>query len=97
MKNLSPLPPNATAEDVKIKVADIIQQRDEDVREFNSLNNTYLTGRTRKDRTTAPTSNSDVASVDKAGDRFYTGGYIYELVLDGTTLKWARITADITW
>ncbi len=97
MRNYSPLPNNPTLSDVIIKLNDILQTRDDDVREFNNLKNAYLTGRTRSDRTIAPTSHTDVASVDKAGDEFFVGGYIYRVVLDGTALKWARIIADITW
>lgn len=61
------------------------------------LKSKYVQGRLRTDRTTAPSSNSDVNSTDKLGDIIRTSTYEYILVNDNDTLKWARHAIDVTW
>lgn len=75
----------------------ISQLEDKERRQKQILKRTFVLGRFRTDRTTAPSSNSDVNSTDLEGDIIRTSTYQYTLVNDSGTLKWARSALDVTW
>jgi hypothetical protein len=75
---------------------EVARIRSEDIVEWQSLPQQYVTGR----RTTrVPTANNDVISGDAEGDIVYAANasHMYILVDKSGTLTWARISLDTTW
>jgi hypothetical protein len=83
-------------------VADVMQnmilERTNDIKDFDNLNNVFISGRKVGK---VPTGATDVTSSDKIGDFNIAsiGGtfYLISLVNNGGTPVWARVAMTISW
>jgi len=66
---------------------DIIQKRRDDVKDFDNLNNIFISGRKTA---RIPSGATDVLPTDKVGDINYDLSYAYVLTQDGATVEWRR-------
>ena len=66
----------------------ISRVREEDMRDWNNLSNTFMRGRKVGK---VPTSSADVATDDRLGDFNYDASYMY-LCVDNSGATWRRIT-----
>ncbi len=74
----------------------MVQERRQDISEFENIKNVFLGGRLSGK---VPTGASDVSPEDRVGDTNfdYASGYMYRVVDDGSAGIWARITMDTSW
>ncbi len=90
------LPDRPTAQDIENWIRDVTRLRQlEDLPDFTNLANIFVLGR-KVDRV-APTSFADVVATDTLGDWVYTSTFVYALISDAGTPKWARINANVSW
>lgn len=76
-------------------IREVTRIRREGVGDFNNLSQLYIMGRKVGK---VPTAYDDVADSDREGDFNFDNGYIYLLVDDSGTLKWARTAhGSISW
>lgn len=75
----------------------IVALRSEDIREFDTLNDTKMKGRLRTGVRAVPTAFDDVNADDLEGDVLNDGTYLYRLINDSGTLKWHRESLSISW
>lgn len=83
-------------ESVKELLRTITEERLNDVKDFDNLQNRFMSGRkTGK----VPTGANDVSDIDRVGDFNYdfTSGYYYLLVDNSGTAVWARMPLDTAW
>jgi len=74
--------------DVANSVDEMVRERRQDIKDYDNLNNRFISGRKVG---TIPTGATDVNSGDKAGDFNYDADYIYILVdLGGGNAEWRR-------
>lgn len=90
--NLSP--DNET--DAKQLLRAIVQERDQDIKDFDNLRNVFMSGRKVGK---IPTGASDIADTDRVGDFNYdfTTGYLYLVVDNSGTAVWSRVALDTAW
>ena len=68
----------------------VIRLRNDDVTDFNNLNDIFMSGRKVNK---IPLSSSDVViGEDRAGDFNYNASYLFLLVNNSGTLVWRRVT-----
>lgn len=84
------------ASDVKEWARQVSIIREDDRRVLNNLENTFLRARLRTDRV-APATYDDVQPPDKEHDIIMASDYLYFLVNDSGTLKWARVAVSVSW
>jgi len=72
-------------------------RENEDVSEFENLNNRFVAGRGRFKQRSAPTAPNDVLSTDNLGDILNDDLYEYKLLEIGGVLLWDRRTLNTTW
>lgn len=66
---------------------EIARIRNEDITDFNNLQNIFMRGRKVGK---IPTGSSDIASTDRVGDFNYDASYLY-LCVDNSGATWRRI------
>ncbi len=82
-----PNTPEATVENLKDFCEEIARIRDEDITDFDNLQNRFINGRkTGK----IPLTSNDIVG-DKVGDFNYDAAYIYICVNNGGTAQWRRV------
>lgn len=71
---------------------DVTATRQEDVRDFDNLNQKFVLGRNRTLRNDrdVPTGSSDVVATDAEGDIMHDASYLYILINNSGTLVWRR-------
>ena len=82
--SLSPDTPGTIEEILRI----IVRERTIDVRDFNNLQNRFMSGRKVGK---VPSGSLDVDTSDRVGDFNYTNQYFYLLVDNSGTAEWRRI------
>jgi hypothetical protein len=70
----------------------IVRERDVDIRDWNNLNNIYISGRKVGK---IPTSSVDIVPEDRVGDVSYDVSYFYIVVNNGGTAEWRRIALGV--
>ena len=81
--NLSP----ENEKDAKELLRTITLERDKDIKDFDNLQNRFMSGRKVSK---VPTGASDVADTDRIGDFNYSASYYYVLVDNSGTAEWRR-------
>ena len=81
-------------EDLVDFAKDITRKRNEDINEFNNLQNIFMRGRKVSK---VPTAFDDTATTDREGDFNYDASYIYLAVNDSGTIKWSRVAISVSW
>jgi len=97
MRSLYPLlPQNPSAQDIQRWIEEVTRLRQtEDVADFTNLPNVFVRGRLVE--RAIPASSTDVVSTDVLGDWLYSTTFLYILINDSGTPKWARINANVSW
>lgn len=67
----------------------ILKERENDINDFNNLQNIFMAGRKVGK---IPTGSADVLATDRVGDFNYDASYLYILVDNGGTAVWRRST-----
>jgi hypothetical protein len=80
--------PKETLEDVCKVIQYIARERDTDIRDWNNLQNTFVSGRKSGK---IPTGSADVDPSDRVGDVNYDSSYFYIVINNGGTAAWRRI------
>lgn len=73
--------------DVAETVEEIVRERSIDIKDFDNIQNRFISGR-KVGR--IPSGATDVLSTDKVGDFNYDTSYIYILVNNSGTAEWRR-------
>jgi len=66
----------------------IAKERKNDVKDFNNLTNTFLSGRKSSK---VPTGAADVTDTDRVGDISYDVSFLYILIDNAGTAEWRRV------
>ena len=90
--NLSP----DDEKDAKELLRTITLERAQDIKDFDNLQNRFMSGR-KVGR--IPTGASDISDTDRVGDFNYdfATGYYYLVVDNSGTAVWARVALDTGW
>ncbi len=80
--------------DVQEVIRTIVEERSTDVKDFDNLQNRFMSGRKSGK---LPVGASDVSDTDRVGDFNTDNAYFYIVVNDAGTAKWARIALNIAW
>jgi len=67
---------------------DVAQKREDDIEDWNNLPKLYVR---KSNRTTAPSSSTDILAGETYGDGIFLNGFLYIIVNNGGTLKWQRV------
>lgn len=86
MKNFPNVQPD-NDDDIELLLRYILKERQNDVKDFDNLNNNFISGRKVGK---IPTGAADVSSSDKVGDFNYDVNYIYIVVNNAGTAQWRR-------
>lgn len=81
-------------EDLEKVVSYMVKERRQDVNDFKNLDARFMKGRKVGK---VPTAFNDVAVTDTVGDFNYDASYLYILIDDAGTNKWARIALNVSW
>ena len=65
----------------------IVKERKNDVKDFDNLTNTFISGRKSGK---VPTGAADISDTDRVGDFSYDVNYIYIVVNNAGTAEWRR-------
>lgn len=79
-----------TVEGLVDAVQFIVRERDKDVRDWNNLQFTFISGRKVA---RIPTGSADVIDGDRVGDVSFQDDYVYYLYNNAGTAEWRRIAA----
>jgi hypothetical protein len=91
-------PITSTLDDVVSNLQEISRLREqEDISDFQNLNNTFVVGRGRFTTRAAPSNAADVDSTDNEGDIVNDATYEYKLLNISGTLKWDRRALSTSW
>lgn len=85
--------------DVVEAIREIARLReDEDISDFQNLNERFVLGRGLFETRAAPSTPSDVLATDNEGDIVNDNTYEYKLLnISGTGLRWDRRTLSVGW
>lgn len=72
----------------------ITKERPNDIREFENLKNVFMSGRKVGK---IPTGATDTTVYDRVGDFNFDNSYLYLVIDDSGTAKWARVALNIAW
>ena len=85
-------------EDILRVLQEIVRLREqEDISDFQNLNERFVKGRGLFTSRSAPSSNSDVLATDNEGDIVNDATHEFKLLNISGTLKWDRRTLDVAW
>jgi len=69
----------------------------EDISDFNNLDNRFVKGRGLFQARATPSSPTDVLAADEEGDIVSDASFEYKLLNISGTLKWDRRALDVAW
>jgi hypothetical protein len=74
----------------------IVRERPTDIKDFDNLNNRFMSGRIVGK---IPTGAADISPSDRVGDTNfdYATGYMYRVVDNSGTAVWARVPIETSW
>jgi len=73
-------------------------REDEDISDFNNLDQRFVLGRGLFETRAAPSSPSDVLATDELGDIVNDATFEYKLLnISGTGLRWDRRALNVSW
>lgn len=79
-------------QDVGKILREVVRMREEDIGDFDNLQNIFMRGR-KVGKT--PTSSTDTAVTDREGDFNYSATYFYLCINNAGTIAWRRIALAV--
>lgn len=80
---------SGNAKDIENLLFHILRERKTDVKDFNNLQSSFISGRKVAK---IPTGSSDVTVTDRVGDFNVTATYAYFLINNAGTPQWRRVS-----
>lgn len=82
-----PLLGKGSIADVNRCLETVVKQRTQDIKDFDNLQNTYISGRKVGK---IPTGATDISPSDRIGDINYDNSYLYIVINNSGTAEWRR-------
>lgn len=91
-------PETRDEQDVVGSLQEMARLRDEDISDFQNLNQQFVSGRGLFETRAAPSSPSNVLATDELGDIVNDATHEFKLLnISGTGLRWDRRALDVSW